>query len=208
MNQAKGSKEVAWLSKRTDFDTSVDADQSEFAALRFGSINIEEGLRDDRRVGAIADSLQGVKTQWAERSAKLDEKGGKIAEELRRRALLLKKDYPFTISKNVLHYDGSSNGIYEFCLGASVSEGLSEKPYNQLPIAFERLCCDISSSFFGIRAISIRTGWPRDRTDGLPTRAKLLFQRIHELTGEWVWNPDPGFPEDPPPTHFKEMGLD
>jgi hypothetical protein len=208
MTLGKARKEVDWLSKRTDFDTSVDADQSELAALRFGSVNIEEGMRDDRRVGAISDSLAGVKPRWLERSAELDERGGRIAEELRRRVLLLGDAYPFAILKNSLRYSASQSGIYEFCLSASVAESLSRKPFNQLPVAFERLCREISLVLFGPRATSFRTGWPRDKSDGLPVRAKLLFQKIEQLTGEWVWKPDLDLPEDPSPSHFKELGLD
>jgi hypothetical protein len=208
MMLAKPRNEVDWLSKRTDFNTSVDADQSEFAALRFGSINIEEGLRDDRRLGVISDALAGIKPRWLERSTELDERAGKIAEEVRRRVLLLGTAYPFSVSGNSLQYKASRNGIYEFCLSASVAESLSKKPFNQLPVAFERLCREISLILFGKRAVSLRTGWPRDKIDGLPIRAKLLFGKIEQLTGEWVWKPDPDLPDDPSPSYFKELGLD
>ncbi|MGH9427219.1 MAG: hypothetical protein ACRD2L_13055 [Terriglobia bacterium] len=202
------SKAAAWLNRNSDFAASLDADETEFAALRFGSVNIEEGLRDEKRVGAIADNSDLSKPRWIALATETEEATGKIAEELRRRSGLLGPTYPFTVSGNTLRYAASRSGVYEFCLAATVTESLTKKPFNKLPVAFERLCREISLLLFGSRSVSVRTGWPRDKNDGLPLKAKALFGKIEAMTGEWTWNPEPDLPTDPSPKYFKELGLD
>ncbi len=122
------SKEAAWLSKQADFTTGINADETELTALRFLSVNMEEGLRDDKRAGAINDALAGAKPQWLERTSKIEEETGRIAEEVRRRQLLLGDSYPFIVSGNTLTYRKSRTGVYEFCLCATLTKSLKEKP--------------------------------------------------------------------------------
>ena len=40
-----------WLSRIADFETAINADETEFNAVRFGETNLEEGLRDEKQAG-------------------------------------------------------------------------------------------------------------------------------------------------------------
>lgn len=54
----------------------------------------------------------------------------------------------------------------------------------------------------------MRTGWPSDPGEPRPARFRQVVERLHELTGEWVWSPDPTLPDDPDPRDVKDEGLD
>ena len=129
-----------------------------------------------------------------------------IANEIQRRQSLLGEAYPFTLDGNSIVYRQSFTLAYEFCLAVSQApDGLSKRPYNRLPIAFERLARDAAVLFLGCGAKSYRTGWPSDKWEDRPTRFKDVIQVLHDRTGEWYWNPGPGRPGN---LRAKDEGLD
>jgi len=201
-------KGAAWLNRKADFETSLNADETEFTAIRFGEANLEEGLRDNIRVGLEVGVRRESGDEWLERDTKIEGMASALAEEIERRILLLGESYPFKRDKNRLSYRQSKNGVYEFCLAVTLSPSLTKGDFSKLPVVFELLARDTLSIFSGQRSQAVRTGAPKHLLDGLPARGKPLFDYLHRLTGEWNWRPKEHLPNDPPYSHAKDFGLD
>jgi hypothetical protein len=203
----KSDRGAGWLSRKTDFQTGIEADESEFSALRFGQTNVDDALRDEIRTGVIDDAAR-PDGEWPNRDSLLEGMAANVAEEIERRTLLLGEAYPFVREKNKLTYRRSKSGIYEFCLAVTMAPSLSNQKFCQLPVAFEFLARDTLRLFAGPRATAFRTGAPPVSQDKLPARGKKLFAHLNTLTGEWRWRPHSTLPASPPYTHAKDFGLD
>jgi len=159
---------------------SHDADQAEWQALKFGSANINYGLRDEALSGEY--ELGSDELQRAEES---------LADEIERRIKLFGKCYPFKREKSSLKYVQSKTSAYEFCLSISTLSSISTADGKKFQIAFERLIRDVLKAFLGPGASSFRTGVPGDgletRPNGIAKVSKLLNAQIG--TGEFTWNP-------------------
>lgn len=207
MGNASDKATLAYLSRNADFKVALDADQAEFRAVMMGTAPIDEGLRDDRWTGELVAEISGARPQWVEQQDATEELSGDIAEEIDRRVLLLGDYYPFERIGNGIRHKQSATAVYEFCLATTVAPNLTTGSLAGLPVAFEMLARDALSLYVG-GARGVRTGWPRHRADGLPNRAKQVFARLHAETGECVWQPQHGRPDDPAPMHVKDLGLD
>lgn len=200
---------LPYLSRNTDWQSALKADEVEFRAVMMRAASLDEGTREERWSGEIEEELPGARPAWIEREDALERIESSSASEIERRALLLGDGYPFALQGSRLSYRPSRTGVYEFCLAVSLAPSLSAREWKGLPVAFEFLSRDVLCMHLGPETQGVRTGWPRDSSEGLPTRAKKLFAHLRERTGEWVWRPrGEDRPEDPSPTYEKDMGLD
>ncbi len=200
-----------WGTRRQDDRIATNADQTEFSAIRYGSSNPEAGSFDDRIADALDDyevSDPQTVPRWAKDDIAFESAASDIGLEIRRRKRILAEAYPFEIDGNRLVYNASSTLVYEFCLAVSESPSLSEGQFARLPVAFERLVRDVLVCFLGAGARGFRTGWPGDDHEERPARFKQLMESLHRMTGEWLWSPELGMPDDPAPAHVKDEGLD
>src|SRR5882672_1801521 len=192
--------EQQWENRRHDDRIAKDADQAEFAAVRFETCNLEAGTFDDR----VADAMDDYEVpqpkntaDWAKEDIKFDSAVSDIAAEIQRRKALLGATYPFTLNGNQLIYKSSSTLVYEFCLAVSLAPSLKEGEFVRLPRAFEFIVRDVLLCFLGKDAEGIRTGWPGDDYEERPTKFRDLIGLLHERTTEFFWSPDHGLPDDP-----------
>ena len=188
-----------WESRLDDERVATDADQTEIKAIRLESINIDEGLRDEDLGASIATHEER------------EERAGAIADEVKRRRALLGDAYPFEQNGNSLTHKPSKTSVYEFCLSISFVESLSDRQGRRFQIAFERLTRDVMRCFLGAGTEGYRTGVPGDSLENRPRRIKAVVKKIHELTGctgEWTWNPEMEFPDDPLPRDVGDLGMD
>ncbi len=187
-----------WRRRQDHEDIALDADQTEWAALRDGAVNVDVGLRDGR--------LGGELSQLEDR----EERAGQIAEELGRRAAVLGEAYPFKIHRNSLSYSKSRSGVYEFCLSISFVESLSDRAGQRFQIAFERLVRDVLKCHLGNGATAIRIGVPSDGHEHRPTSMKGVVEQLQQMSApsEWCWEPDEGFPVEPLRQDVGDLGID
>lgn len=199
-----------WNQRPRNTKVAIDVDQVEAKAITYGSASLDSGTSDEEIAGAMDDyavaSLEDQLEQWACDDATRESASSSIGMEVQRRERLLKGKYPFALNGNRLVYRNSRTLVYEFCLAISQAPSLVEKPFNRLPIAFERLSRDILVGFWGFGAQGYRTGWPPDDYEERPSRFEEVVAQLHERTGEWFWRPDPGMPDSAGRT--KEEGLD
>lgn len=174
-----------------------DADQAEFSAILRGSTVADSGIYDDRIAGALDDFEhpmdEAIGLDWHQRDLQADDAVGDILEEINRRQAILGDAYPFLVDGNGIMYMPSESGIYEFCLAASVQKDISTAPFNKIPKAFERISALIVQRFLGEPAEALHTGAPRDAPI---VRFDAAMAKLHDLTGEWVWNPEDGLPTE------------
>jgi hypothetical protein len=199
----------SWETRRHDARIGENADQTEFSALSYGKTNLEAGTFDDRIAAALDDyevSDPISVPPWANSDLVFDNAVSDIGIELRRRASVLQDNYPFSLDGNQLIYKSSSTLVYELCLAISQAQSLNQGDFKKLPVAFERLMKDLMVWFIGENTQGMRTGWPPD--EDRPTKFKELVSKLNNLTGEWIWSPDFGLPDDPTHQQVKDEGLD
>lgn len=206
------SDHMAWEARHQDDRVATNADQAELLAIRYGSSNAEAGIADDRIAGSLDDydvTDSPSAAVWASDDLALDSAAGDISAVIKHRQEILGPAYPFQLNGNRLVYRASHTLAYEFCLVVSQSS-LSGGESVRLPRAFERLARDVLVLFLGVGqgTGAYRTGWPSDEFESRPPRFKSLMAVLHELTGEWIWAPGPGLPDDPAPKDVKDEGLD
>ena len=205
-----GSANV-WELRGTDLRTALDADQAELNAVKFGSSNLEAGIRDERIAGAmddfdVRDPLHVP--DWAETDSQFDNGTSAIGDEILRRVKLMGDAYPFELTGNKIVHKKSKTLVYEFCLAVSQTSSLTKGEYVRLPRAFERLSRDIIQCFLGPGSTGYRTGWPADDFEERPVRFRNVIEMLSKATGEWRWDPLAGHPQDPEPRDSKDEGLD
>jgi hypothetical protein len=201
----------SWEQRGADERVATNADQAEFAAISYGSSNLEAGIGDER----IADAMDSYVVQdpmqvpaWATDDAKYDSAMSDVAQEVMRRVELLGHSYPFRLDGNRIVYNRSATLAYEFCLAATQALSLSQGELKRLPVAFERLVRDVVICYLGRGSLGYRTGWPPDARERRPGRFRAVIRRLSKLTGEWNWDPEADLPRDPAPQHVKDGGLD
>jgi len=193
---------------------SSNADQTEWDAIRRGSVVIDAGVRDDTISGAIEDIDVGDggddgppgSEPWAEADLRMDAEVGGIREELERRHGLMNETYPFRLDGERLIYVQSVSGFYEFCLAICQAESITRKPFTKLPRGFERLSAKIIQYYMGTDAVSFHVGWPRDEAIG--RNFKTAMKHLELIPYEWIWSPEDGKPEEPAPRNAKDEGID
>ena len=184
------------------------ADRAELEALRFGTSVVDDGLSGPRIAEAMEDfdaEIQDME-QWNAYDLQLENASGPALENVLRRRELLGENYPFETRNAYLEYNPSANLVYEFCLAICNAPTITEGEYTELPRKFERLSCMLATTYLGPGGSSHHTGWPRDQ--GAPVRFRDIMAPIHESTGEWVWRPEDGLPENPSPKVAKDEGID
>jgi hypothetical protein len=188
-----------WENRLEDEQVATDADQSEMKAVRFGTINIDEGLRDESLASEFATSEDR------------ENRAGKIGDEIQRRSRMLGDFYPFDTSGNSLIHRPIETCVYGFCLSISLVPSLSDRHGRRYQIAFERLTRDVMQCFFGTGTSAYRTGVPGDKLEIRPNRIKAKISEIRELTGstgEWNWRPEYEFPDNPTAVDVGDLGMD
>jgi hypothetical protein len=176
-----------WSEHNRAQQLSIDADQSEWEAIRYGSANIDYGIRDEEVAGEFDD--------WRAR----EDRAAGVADEIERRAAMLGEGYPFRKSRNGLEYRGTFTNVYEFCLAITFLESLSTRFGRRFQIAFERLVRDVLVCHLGRGAVGYRTGMPGDRLEPRPRRIKDILAFVADRSGpnEWRWDPLPDYPAQP-----------
>lgn len=175
--------------------SATNADRVEFFALKRGSANLHVATYDDRLAGPL-DELEldeGVEP-WQRDDLRNDTAVGRTQEEIERRIGLLQSAYPFRLDGGTLSYAEGNARIYEFLL-CICNASLTSGAHVGLPRVFERVAAKLVAAYFGARARSLHTGWPRDRAVG--TSFREAMQTVSDQTGEWVWGPNEGLPADP-----------
>lgn len=168
---------------------SEGADQVELEALRSGDAAIDVGADDDQISGVLNDSAVDAmpldEFELRRDDLARDDIVGPIHKELRRRACLLKRAYPFNVEgASLVHDYRRRSTIYEFLLTASISvRGPLLQNATRL---FERVATRLIQSYFGKNAKSMHFGWPRNPNSSFQDAA----QELNERTGEWLWGPD------------------
>lgn len=191
--------ESNWQRRIDQFEVALDADQTEWAAIRWTTINIDEGIRDDGLGGKFNSTAQ--KEEYA----------AAIADELRRRASILSGAYPFRIEGNGITYQASDSRVYEFCLSINFVPSVSHTEGKRYQVAFERLTRDVVSCYLGRNGVkSYRTGMPGDSLEARPQQIKDIVELIRKQAGhgEWAWVPEEGFPETPANRDLGDLGMD
>jgi hypothetical protein len=195
-----------YSTRKFDQRTISDADQAEFIALLHGSATVDAGVYDDKIAGALDDfePFPAVDLNWHRQDLELDLAVGRIQEEIERRVRLIGGGYPFSVDSNKLIYTESQTHFYEFCLATSCAETITKGKFVELPRVFERITAAIVGGYLGEHSEVLHTGWPRDKNVGRKFKAAMKF--LNERSGEWIWNPEPDLPDDPPKD--KDGGLD
>lgn len=190
-----------WELRHTYNVSSRNVDQAECSAIKFGSATIESSLADE----LISDSLDDISyldyDNSVEEEIEIDDSVSTLQLEIDRRCSYLGDFYPFERKGNSLVYKGSASGIYELCLGIS-SINVNDAKFNRLPRLFEEVAAVVFATYVGMDAKYLRTGWPNGET------FKNSFRKIHEITGEWLWNPSVGLPDVPSVKSIKDGGID
>jgi hypothetical protein len=175
---------------------STEADQSEIAALRFGTSPLQAGIRDDLIAGAMDDfDPLGTNDQekWQSEDIALDDASVKIADEIIIRKQRLGDLYPFSFDDGVLEYSRSKNLLYEFLLCASTSPSLTTGRFVEIPRTFERISAELIASYLGRNAGFRHIGWPRNAAS-----FRTAMEAVHQEAGEWAWRPQGDLPEEGP----------
>jgi hypothetical protein len=196
-----------YTDRRFEQRSAADADQAEFTAIIRKSAVVDEGVFDDRIAGALDDfEPHGVvvDTSWQERDLEIDYAVGRIQEEIERRVTILGESYPFELKGNEIVYKGSKTQVYEFCLAISCAPTITKGEFVKLPRFFERSSMLMVQRYLGHHTDSLHTGWPRDTIAGRSFRQ--VMDKLHDMSGEWIWSTQPDLPEDPPDD--KDEGLD
>lgn len=209
MKNKKGR--IAYLNSRASTEAIDNADQVEWDALDKGASSIEFGIYDDKISGKLTEGITKTTSNpaWNQRIETVEAITGSIAEEIERRQMLLGNAYPFSLRGNELHYTPRRGYslCYEFCLAISMSPSLSKKPFNALPIAFERFACSVIASWLGEGASAWQTGWPGYKKSVKGGKLQDLWARIFQVTQEWEWSPGREVPDDAPDNQ-KDLGVD
>lgn len=183
---------------------SGDADQTELDALHTGRSIVDQGLYDE----AIADAMDDFghddnddTPEWARLDLQQDDAVGGLIEVIEQRERLLDGHYPFRRQDNALEYHPSETLVYEFCL---VTATTTERDNPELARIFEQLATLLCRRYLGPEGRAEHIGWPRENRP----RFREVAEQLHERSGEWLWRPEPGLPEDPLPRDAKDEGLD
>jgi hypothetical protein len=193
-------------------DIASNVDQVERASIRYGAAAVSDGLEDERLAGIFIEKAVERTTmledEWEVEDEVIETVEGNAIEEIEERAKLLGEHYPFSLNGTSLRHRQSHTGLYEFCLAASIEKYIKHKPYNRIPIAFERVAAEAVRYYLGRDAIALRTGWPSHDKAKRPIKFKDMAKILQESTGEWVWAPRPPNPPDPHHRKVKDAGVD
>jgi hypothetical protein len=196
-----------WSLRLRQFNAGLDADQVEREAIRVGLTSIEFGTEDERTSGMVDDALETAGNSWAERQEVLETLSGAVADEVHRRADMMGNAYPFAISDGALEYAQSKTGVYEFCLAASSNPTGEAQGYPRASAVFEYIARDVIAVHIG-GGQGFRTGAPVYASEARGSTTKETFAALHAQCGEFRWNPNPNFPNEPSHVDLKDAGLD
>jgi len=202
---------ISGKSKNKQQEAAVNADETELAAFRLGTIPITEGLRDEGLAGEFNQSVFFADDEIAFRLDEEDE--GMVGDEIRRRELLLKDQYPFRLEGGSLKFcTDNRSPIYEFCLAASQYGTTSGGSANQYQIAFERLTKAAMTMWLGPKSGAFRFGVPGDEHEKHPSKMKeksdLLRTMIKFPGNEWTWDVSVDAKDIDGYQFVKDLGVD
>jgi len=198
-----------WELRHKQFAAGLDADQVESSAMLRGLAHIETGIEDEKMAGVVDDALIESGNSWAERQCVLENLSGAIADELQRRADTMRDAYPFEITKErALSYRPSKTGVYEFCLVVARNPTGVLKDTPKASAIFELIARDVLASHLGNGTRGFRAGTPPYAFEGRGKSARETFEALEKQCGEFHWQPEIGFPEEPSFQDLKDVGLD
>lgn len=198
-----------WQDRHRQFKAALAADEVEALTMLAGVANIDAGIETERMSGAVDDALIENGNSWGERQEVLENLSGAVAEELDRRARIMKAAYPFTITPgSALSYQPSKTGVYEFCLAAARNPTGALDGFPSTSAIFEWIARDVLASFLGDGARGFRAGAPSCPVENRGNSARETFLALHKQCGEFRWCPETGFPDEPTFKHLRDAGLD
>jgi len=156
----------------------------------------------------IDRNLREATEEIARSENRRDEMTSGVQAETERRSRLLGDEYPFLRLAGSLSFRGADTPgrrIYMDCLRTSVAPSAADRE------AFEDLVAKALEAYLGKGRASVRVfGWQAKAEADRPRRIKEMIKMLETASGEWRWNPDSdsGFPDDPPTTLVKDLGLD
>ncbi|CAD7562658.1 hypothetical protein CIP106467_2762 [Citrobacter europaeus] len=193
------SKKLLLADKNRYQKICTDADEVEFSALIEKFSTIDNAIADEQIAGTLDDEIQDELSDHADEEWMIEDHGkdnilSDVADELQRRAKILKNSYPFIYEENHLKLKESYPISYILCLCISMAQNITEGSNTRLPRFFEIFAGAIFTRFFGEEAKHMHTGWPRSRKN--PTEFQKLFKKLKRLinfrTLEWHWMPEAG----------------
>lgn len=146
-------------------------------------------------------------TEESDRSeSRKDEMTAGVQAEIERRSLLLGDEYPFVRSAGSLDFRGAETpgrNAYMDCLRTSVAPSAADRE------AFEGLVAKALEAYLGKGRAAVQLfGWQAKPDDDRPRRIKTMIADLSTASGEWQWKLDNDFPDDPPSSLVKDLGLD
>ena len=192
------------------FEASQLDDEIADLLVEADSLAESEAVLDDQAGATIEERVERKLLQAEEEAERTEKKTEDLTAgmqaEAQRRSEALGEDYPFSIDGSSLSYRGGesrSHKIYMECLKTSVAPTPEDRE------AFEHLVGRALRAYLGYdRAIIKPFGWQREAEADQPRRIRDMVTGLHKETNEWRWSPDVGFPENPPPTLVKDLGID
>ena len=185
-------------------NSAIKADQVEYRSIKNGPTPVDVGVFAERIAGAMDDfgpHDSSVTENWQQNDLKDEDAVGQIHEQILRRMDILEDSYPFELNGGTLVHkrrgarsNRSSASVYEFFLSICNAASLTQGNYAQLPRVFERISAQLVAAYFGEEVHSIHIGFPRDANVG--KSFKKAMEYVSSCTGEWVWGPDDGLPDD------------
>lgn len=200
---------IADGSQNSFLDSARDADQLEFVALIKGEAAFDAGVTDDVMSGQIEDETTTqtlTVTHAIESDCIVESETSASLDVIRSRARILGQDYPFEVKEGFICYRGSATFVYEFCLAVALQTDVRTAPFNQLPVAFERMVAHVICIWMGNGASWYRTGWPPN--GDRPTKFREAIEELSRLSGEFEWNGVTEDFSDPAVRDLKDGGLD
>lgn len=204
---------LQYADRKLGQDAESNADQTEYAALKYKLASVESGIEDERLAGVLDDyenaELEGEQEEWALDDAAKDDAAGLTLDKLKHRQAVLGDLYPFEINGNQVSLkEGDVSPVYLFCLAISNAPYITKGEFVQLPRTFEQLSARLGKLVLGNSAHSMHTGWPRQ--DENPISFKELIDLIKSKVNakfEWNWDPQLGL-DTPEARYLKDCGLD
>lgn len=207
-----------------------EADDLEWRAVKFGTYPFDGVYTDEIATGqfiedqSVAESLEAsaeYKTDAVENlidrvlrkngeevhrnQRRREDAAAAVYAELKRRSDLLGDSYPFEVGRGSLRYrenDENKHKTYVSLLELSAGESVDRD-------SFEKIVELALAEYLGReRSKSKCFGWRSKIEAERPRRFKEMIDQINSESGEWMWRPKTGYPQDPSSQIVKDLGID
>jgi hypothetical protein len=220
-----------WQFHREQTKWSTEADFVEARALEYGEFPFDGGHVDEIATGQFVEDQsehesaghlpirlaepveEGIRRKLTEQleskqraHLRREDLSAGVQAELWRRQSLMGSAYPFNIKNGSLELSNNetrSSKIYAQLLKTSVDAERADRELFEGTVA-AALCAYLGKE----KAKHMCFGWRSCPEEEQPRRIKQRIELLHTNSGEWKWNTDEKFPDDPTPKMAKDLGLD